>query len=154
MVMKSLILILFLLQISDIVQSQVKPEIVLPYSHTKKITYTDISYDNKYYLTVSLDQTVKVWKKSGVLITTFTKHTDEIIKGIWSPIQNLILTFSDDRTAKVWNPFTGKVLQNFSKNNWKKQMPDGLLTEKKLQLFFIQLENMNVTMIILFMFGM
>lgn len=70
--------------------------------HTKGISGIAISPDGKMIATVSFDQTLKLWKSDGTLLTSILAHDDKIYTVDFSPDSQMLVSASDDKTIKLW----------------------------------------------------
>ncbi|MFN6382516.1 MAG: eIF2A-related protein, partial [Pseudanabaena sp.] len=66
--------------------------------------------DGKTIVTVSLDNTVKLWNLEGKEIQSLKGHSDIVSSLAFSPDGKTIATGSDDNTVKLWN-LKGKEIQ-------------------------------------------
>ncbi|ESO84760.1 hypothetical protein LOTGIDRAFT_221859 [Lottia gigantea] len=78
-------------------------------AHEKDINFIDISPNDKFIATCSLDKTAKIWRESDLsLLGVMRGHR----RGVWciqfSPVDQCVLTGSADSTIKIWS------LQDFS----------------------------------------
>lgn len=127
---RSLLFVLLTLGMLLRVYSQHKPELILPVGHTEDVKSIDISPNQEYILTTSIDRTLKIWNlKTGQLIKTLYGHSDEINVAFWSMDGKNIISASDDKTIIVWEVETGEIVFNITEHkeavkyaNWT---PDG-----------------------------
>ena len=71
--------------------------------------------DGKRILTVSSDNTVRLWDAQNGLPMGFPmSHTSQIMSALFSPDGMKILTASFDDTAQVWDAQTGSPLTDFA----------------------------------------
>ncbi|CAG9784874.1 unnamed protein product, partial [Diatraea saccharalis] len=61
-----------------------------------------VELGNSTYATASADKTIKLWKKSGDLITTLTGHTD-CVRGLVLASPESFLSCSNDATIRLWS---------------------------------------------------
>lgn len=60
-------------------------------------------------LAIAEYDSVTIWNlQSGELVTTLKGHLDVVVGMCFSPKDNSITTWSDDKTARLWNSITGK----------------------------------------------
>ncbi len=95
-------------------------KLVIPIGHTSGVNAVDISPDSRFYLTGSLDYTVKIWDKGGDEMRTLAGHTKNVRAVSFSPISKedpvggkYILSGSNDNTAILWD-FLGVQLGKFT----------------------------------------
>ncbi|MBW4593427.1 MAG: CHAT domain-containing protein [Brasilonema angustatum HA4187-MV1] len=70
--------------------------------HSKKVNAVAFSPNGQLIATASDDNTVKLWKPDGTLLTTLKGHNDVVYGVAFSPQGNIIATASKDRTVKLW----------------------------------------------------
>jgi len=94
--------------------------LVIPIGHTNGITAVDVSPDGRYWLTGSLDKTVKIWDNSGLELRTLVGHNKDVLAVAFSPKTatdpeggQYILSGGSDRKAILWD-LTGKKIAEFS----------------------------------------
>ncbi|MBK6996046.1 MAG: hypothetical protein IPH31_14395 [Lewinellaceae bacterium] len=64
--------------------------LVIPIGHTGGITAVDLSPDGRYFLTGSLDQTIKIWDGNGYEIRTLVGHGMNVWPLLFLPKQPAI----------------------------------------------------------------
>lgn len=74
------------------------------HAHDKDIQSIDISPNDQYFVSCSLDKTIKMFDiRVGTLLGTFKGHK----RGVWavkfSPVDQVIASCSTDKTIKLWN---------------------------------------------------
>lgn len=73
-------------------------------AHDKEVRGIDMSRDNKYLVTASNDETIKLWDfQTGQLQETFRGHTKGVCCVTFSSDGRKILSGSDDATIKLWD---------------------------------------------------
>ncbi len=70
--------------------------------HSAEVTAVDFSPDGKLIASASQDNTVKIWKRDGTLLTTLKGHSHEVKGVAFSPDGKLLASVSVDRTIKIW----------------------------------------------------
>ena len=95
------------------------PKLVLPI--LAELNYNkncfDISPDNKYLLTASVNRLINLWDiKTGKLIRSFTGHYGDITSVKFSYDGTLALSTAKDNTLIIWNIATGYEIQKFEFN--------------------------------------
>lgn len=92
--------------------------------HSSDVSSAAFSPDGKLIVTASWDKTALVWNAStDILLRQSDGHTDGVKlvgheKGIrsaaFSPNSQLIVTASEDGTARIWNAYTGEQLKELN----------------------------------------
>jgi WD40 repeat protein len=59
--------------------------------------------DGEIIATASLDNTVKLWNKNGILLRTLTGHRGLVTKASFSSDGTFLVSASHDQTAILWN---------------------------------------------------
>ncbi len=91
----------------NVVQAYVLQEDII--AHMYAINHIDFSADMKYFVTCSMDKSIKVWDlQSFKLLKVIDKarhagHGTSINKLLWSDFDSLIVSASDDRTLSIWD---------------------------------------------------
>jgi WD40 repeat protein len=80
--------------------------------HNKEVTSAAFSFDGKFILTGSKDNTARLWDLKGNFIQEFKGHMDIITSVALSPNGKFILTGSEDNTARLWD-LKGNPIQEF-----------------------------------------
>ncbi len=76
--------------------------------HKERILDANFSPDGQYIVTVSNDQTAKIWDRLGKEVATLT-HQNQVNSANFSPDSQYIVTASSDKTVKMWHK-SGKEL--------------------------------------------
>lgn len=66
------------------------------------------SPDRQWVVAACSDKTVKLWSVNGKRLKTFGGHTKKVMDAQFNSTGSLILSVSEDGTARVWHPVTGK----------------------------------------------
>jgi WD40 repeat protein len=78
-------------------------------AHMFTINSLSISPDNKYFVTGSMDKTIKVWElETFKLLKVIDKsrhagHGTSVNKVLWTKHQNQVLSCSDDKKISIWD---------------------------------------------------
>ena len=76
--------------------------------HSYSVTSVAISSDNKYIVSGSRDNTIKIWNlESGQEIKTLAGHNGSVRSVAISSDSKYIVSGSDDNTIKIWNLESG-----------------------------------------------
>lgn len=87
------------------------PELLATLKHEGPIIKTVFSPDGQRILSVSYDNTARVWNADdGRLLATLRGHRDKLTNGEFSPDGLRIVTASFDHTARIWNAADGHLL--------------------------------------------
>ena len=81
-------------------------------AHGNDITCVNLSPNNEYFVSGSLDKTAKIWTKAGILKTVLKGHKRGIWQAKFSPIDMLVCTSSTDKSLKMWG-LDGSCLKTF-----------------------------------------
>jgi WD40 repeat protein len=101
--MKKILGILFCLFHFVAIYAQ-QPRLMLPIGHSMGINEISISPDEKKLLSISNENSLKVWDvQSCRLLANLTGHTDFIATSCFSPDGEKIMSASHDGTVKIWN---------------------------------------------------
>ncbi|CAD5912013.1 nSTAND1 domain-containing NTPase [Planktothrix agardhii] len=79
-------------------------------SHRNRVNTVRFSPDGEWLVTTSKDQTIKIWKRDGTLVTTIDKT--HAYSANFSPDGQMIASASPDKTVKLWD-LEGKLLKTF-----------------------------------------
>lgn len=71
--------------------------------HTEAVMSVSFSPDDEIIATTSLDNTVKLWNKNGILLRTLTSHTSVVMGVSFSRDGNFLASASHDQTAILWD---------------------------------------------------
>ncbi len=71
--------------------------------HAQGLVRVSFSPDGEIIATASMDNTVKLWNKNGILLTTLTGHTGIVTGVSFSPDGTFLVSASHDQTAILWN---------------------------------------------------
>ncbi|MBD2525729.1 AAA-like domain-containing protein [Nostoc sp. FACHB-133] len=71
--------------------------------HTEAVMRVVFSPDGEIIATASLDNTVKLWNKNGLLLKTLTGHTSVVMGVSFSRDGNFLASASHDQTAILWD---------------------------------------------------
>jgi WD40 repeat protein len=84
----------------------------LGYTHLGTVTDAAYSPDGRFIVTTGGDQLAQVWTAEGKWLRTFDGHHANLISVAFDPKPRspLVVTTSDDATARVWDVTTGKEL--------------------------------------------
>jgi WD40 repeat protein len=75
--------------------------------HSGPVNLAAFSSDGRLVLTVSSDQTAKLWDAaSGQLLHTFDGQSNWVLSAVFSPDGRQVLSASDDNTAKLWSLYS------------------------------------------------
>ena len=72
--------------------------------HTSSVRGVEFSPEGQLIATTSYDQTVKLWRPDGELLTTFTDHQGPVWSVSFSPNGQIIASASSDQTVLLWRP--------------------------------------------------
>ncbi len=71
--------------------------------HVGTVTSVNFSSDGTRLVTTGSDRTTRVWDvRSGRLLSVMRRHADLVNTAVFSPDETLILSASDDGTARVY----------------------------------------------------
>ncbi len=70
--------------------------------HTAYVYSVSFSPDGQTIASGSLDNTIKLWKRDGTLITTLNGHNESVLSVSFSPDGQTIASGSADKTIKLW----------------------------------------------------
>ncbi|MBA3036102.1 MAG: protein kinase [Desulfobacterium sp.] len=88
--------------------------------HSDSVTSVSLSYDGRYALSGSRDNTLKLWEvETGKCLHTFEGHIDSVESVSLMADGKYALSGSKDKTLKSWEVETGKCLHTFEgHSNW------------------------------------
>ena len=96
--------------------------------HKNWVLGVDVSPNGQIIASASQDNTIKLWKADGSLITTLkdpslrdqgeVAHAASVLEVNFSPDGQTLASASMDNTVKIWNVADGKLLKTFSDSNW------------------------------------
>jgi len=78
--------------------------------HNFVVSDINVSFDGKYVITASKDQTLRLWDGDGNLLKILKGHKNSVRTGNFSPDGKYIISASHDSTARLWD-LNGKCLQ-------------------------------------------
>jgi WD40 repeat protein len=78
--------------------------------HQDIVQSVQFSPDGQMLATASYDNTAKLWRSNGTLITTLEGHTQPVMSVSFSPDGQMVATASQDGTVRLWT-HTGKFLR-------------------------------------------
>ncbi|CAI2351409.1 unnamed protein product [Caenorhabditis sp. 36 PRJEB53466] len=85
--------------------------------HTAAVTCLCASHDDSFFISTSLDKTVKKWSlNSAEPLMTFTHHTAKVTCAILTSDDLFLITAGGDHTAQVIKLETGEVIRQFSEH--------------------------------------
>lgn len=104
---------IYFLGIINDITAQV-PEIIVNSGHTEVVRSLDISSDDKYIVSGSEDNTVKLWERqSGRLIRTLYHGVGDVYKVFFIEGDSLIVSCGGNDTVRIWETQTGKLARHF-----------------------------------------
>lgn len=71
----------------------------------KCLLYENVRDEQYFFLTGGADRTVKIWEtdlKNKGIIQTLAGHAGTILDMKYSPITQVLVTCSSDKTLKIW----------------------------------------------------
>jgi len=71
--------------------------------HTAAVRGVQYSADGRFLLSVSMDQTARLYRPDGTFLTDLRGHEGLLNSGHFSPDSSLIVTASRDQTARIWS---------------------------------------------------
>lgn len=113
-------LVLCLFSLHPLSAQDQKASLVIPIGHTGGVSSIDLSPDGKYWITGSLDQTVKIWDWNEMEIRTLIGHQKNVLSVAFSPKTQsdpeggqYILSGSSDRSAILWDRNGNQIAKYF-----------------------------------------
>ena len=97
------------------------------HGHDARVNSVAFSYDGKYVVSTSSDETAVLWDILGQRQYTFRGYENKVNSAVFSPDGKYILTTSDDGYARLWT-IDGKDIMDFQHDGMVKQAvfsPDG-----------------------------
>lgn len=86
--------------------------------HERTAITVDFSPDGELIASGSDDNTIKIWRKDGELVTTLEGHTDGIRSVVWHPDGKMLASASYDKTVKLWSK-EGKLIRTLQEHQGK-----------------------------------
>jgi WD40 repeat protein/class 3 adenylate cyclase len=96
--------------------------------HESQVTAVEFSFDNKYVVTGSYDNTVRVWDAVTGSEISRMKHSLYVNDVAFSPNAKYVVSGSSDGTARVWQISTHMEIARMSSGGWVSSVafsPDG-----------------------------
>ena len=82
---------------------QVNPSSLPLEGHELTVFNVNFSSDGEIIASASEDDTIKLWKRNGILIDTLKGHSDDVARVIFSPAdRQMLASASYDGTVKLW----------------------------------------------------
>lgn len=98
------LMLLSLVVLCGVTTAQIQPKMVMPVGHTGYVFSAEISPNEKYLVTASMDLTVRVWNlKSGKEIHQLLGHKAYVSSAVFSNDGQWILTGSGAIYQKIRN---------------------------------------------------
>lgn len=97
------------------------------HGHDARVNSVAFSYDGKFIVSSSSDETAVLWDNLGQRQYTFRGYENKVNSAVFSPDGKYILTTSDDGYARLWT-IDGKDIMDFQHDGMVKQAvfsPDG-----------------------------
>ena len=92
-----------------------QPKLMLPIGHTSGIKSAIFSPDGKKIVTISMENTIKMWDVvSGKIIANLIGHTSSVNSVQFSLNGKKIVTASADHTVKIWDAASGNHILDLS----------------------------------------
>jgi WD40 repeat protein len=95
-------------------------------SSTRVCSSAAFSSDGRLVVTVSLDQTARLWEaETGGEITVRRGHQGEVFSAAFAPDGRLVVTASRDGTVRLWDVETGRevaLLRGHAREVWKRSV--------------------------------
>ena len=84
----------------------------------QRINQATFSRADNHLLTLSFDNSVRIWDGSnGLLLTRGIGHPNGVLVARWDPSGKHILTGSFDGTARIWDAGTGTIVQSWLRHS-------------------------------------
>ncbi|MBE6311479.1 MAG: hypothetical protein E7080_10590 [Bacteroidales bacterium] len=94
---------------ADEIYSSSKFQYIRTLNHYDNVTSVSFSPNGKFIVTVSRDNTAKIWNtETGMQVGETLKHNSGVNSASFSPDSKFIVTASKDNMARIWNANTGK----------------------------------------------
>jgi WD40 repeat protein len=89
------------------------------HGHQNRITSLAISSDNNWFVSGSLDKTIKSWDaNTGKCIQSYVGHTREVWVVVISSDGKWLMSGSADGTLKLWDTNTGKCIHSYTNHSY------------------------------------
>jgi WD40 repeat protein len=90
------------------------PKLVVQAGHPDFVNFTEFSNNGKMLLSVSNDNTMKLWDvSSGKELNTFEGHSESIILAKFSPNDEYLVSTSKDKKILIWNINSQKLIHTW-----------------------------------------
>lgn len=82
--------------------------------HTDRVTSITLSHNGQFFVTTSLDKSVRTWDlMQGTAIRNFSPHSERIICSLMTHDDLFVITGSADSSAKVVSLENGRIVRSF-----------------------------------------
>ncbi len=98
---------LLFVAITFVTNAQLQPRLVLPVGHTDLVRSASFSADGKYVVTVSDDNTARIWEASSGKEVRLL-HMERVRSASFSSDGKYLVSASGDSTARIWEVSSGK----------------------------------------------